>query len=101
MKFNSPRIIFNGWTERSLVSLYVFFAKYFNRHATTFSSGSSLPHSHFACLFCHHMYDPFFSLVITELNGLHLGSEEEDMQEQWKCPLPPLLAPGASWLQAL
>lgn len=37
-----------------------FFAKYFSTHFTTFSLVSSLPHSHFACLFCHHIYDPFF-----------------------------------------
>lgn len=37
-----------------------FFAKYFNMRFTTFSLASSLPHSHFACLFCCHIYDPVF-----------------------------------------
>lgn len=59
MKFNSPRI-FHCWTERSPVFLYVIFAKYFNTRFTTFSLVSSPPHSHFACLFCHPIYDPFF-----------------------------------------
>lgn len=59
MKFNSPRIIFTYWAKRNIVSLYVFFAKSFNTHFTTFSL-VFLPHSHFACLFCCHIYDPFF-----------------------------------------
>lgn len=63
MKFNSP-IISHRWTERSLASLYVIFAKYFNMHFTTFSLVSSLPHSHFACLFHHHVYNPFFLLLL-------------------------------------
>lgn len=37
-----------------------FFSKYFHVRFTTFSLAYSLPHSHFACLFCCHIYDPIF-----------------------------------------